>query len=313
MGTRIGTALDQHTAQLETCARGAEKLPPEAVTICVGLDRTSAPMEETLPEDAPRRERVKPRVRKAPPPVTVNYRMAYVGTVSLVDAGGEVIQTYKYAATAEDGPQQVLHSMMQDVRRAQRQDRSLRVIVVQDAAREMWNLVVEALHAEPSVDHWDELIDHHHHGTAHMWKAASAMAANTNATMERWLGDLRRSDDAIDRIAAELDVERQLGYHPTFRIILEDELTFITNNGARLRYASLRDAGFPIGSGPTEGACKSFFSIRCKRSGQRWRNPGLAAVLASRSHLLNGRLSAVMRNLRKRFYTAQIETLPRAA
>lgn len=33
-------------------------------------------------------------------------------------------------------------------------------------------------------------------------------------------------------------------YLPTYRIAMENDLTFITNNGARMRYASLRDAGF---------------------------------------------------------------------
>ena len=90
-------------------------------------------------------------------------------------------------------------------------------------------------------------------------------------------------------------------------------LTFITNNGARMKYASLRAAGYPIGSGPTEGACKSFFSVRTKRSGQRWRNPGLRASLAYRSHLLNEHLPGAMRTLRRRDYTADVQPLTRQA
>jgi hypothetical protein len=92
-----------------------------------------------------------------------------------------------------------------------------------------------------------------------------------------------------------------------------DRMLALQDNPTRIEVASLRDAGFPIGSGVTEGACKSFFSIRCKRSGQRWRNPGLAATLACRAQLLNGRLGGAMVTLRRRDYSAQIQAVERPA
>ena len=65
--------------------------------------------------------------------------------------------------------------------------------------------------------------------------------------------------------------------------LLLDNLTFIENNGDRMRYVDLREAGLPIGSGATEGACKSLVSCRAKRSGQRWHGEGVAAVLTLRA------------------------------
>lgn len=313
MGQRIGSALSERRVHIEAVARRSEALPEGARTICLGLDRTSAPMEEDLPADTPRPQRKRPRVRKAPPPVTVKYRMAYIGTVSFADAEGEVLTTFKYGATRDDGPAAILHSMMRDVRRALAQDPELRVVVIQDAAKEMWTLLTTALRAEPSVDRWEELVDHYH-AMGHLWNAADAMEGRTDATMAEWRASLRESDDAIDAIALQLEHETSRGfYRPKYRIAIEDELTFVTNNGARTRYASLRDAGFPIGSGPTEGACKSFFSVRCKRSGQRWRNPGLAATLACRTHLLNDRLPVAMRTLRRRDYTAVVKPVAKLA
>jgi len=41
---------------------------------------------------------------KAPPPTNVNWRMAYVGTVSVVDGDGEALVTRHYAAPACDDP-----------------------------------------------------------------------------------------------------------------------------------------------------------------------------------------------------------------
>ncbi|MAQ14658.1 MAG: hypothetical protein CMN30_07660 [Sandaracinus sp.] len=311
-GNAIGTSLHRRQAVVLAVARRAETLPDGARTLVLGLDRTSSPMEEDLPPGTPRRPRKKPRIRKAPPPVEVNYRMAFVGTIAIADAGGDIVLTHKYGATAADGPSEILHAMMQDLRNAFRQDSSLRVVVVQDAAKEMWTLLVAALKAEPSVTAWEELVDHYH-AMGHLWAAAQAMEGDATAIMARWKKALRHEDDAIDAIAKELEREVARGYLPTYRIAMETELTFITNNGARMRYASLRDAGFPIGSGATEGACKSFFSVRCKRSGQRWRNDGLRATLTCRSLVLNGRLDRAMVTLRRRDFSAYVQAVPRMA
>lgn len=312
MGNAIGSALDHRQAVVEAAARRAETLPTGARTLLLGLDRVSCPMEEDLPADAPRRPRTKPRVRRAPPPVTVNFRMAFVGTAAVADADGEILRTYKYGASAEGGPDKIRHAIMQDVRRALRQDSTLRIVVVQDAAKEMWKFMTAALAAEPSVVSWEELVDHYH-AMGHLWATAEAMEGDTATIMARWKAALRADDDAIDAIRKTLEREIARGYLPKYRIAMEDELTFVTNNGAGMRYASLRDAGFPIGSGVTEGACKSFFSVRCKRSGQRWRNPGLAATVACRTQLVNGRLDHAMVTLRRRDYSAQIQPATRLA
>jgi hypothetical protein len=202
---------------IEAIARRSEMLPESSATICVGLDRTSVPMEEDLPEGTPVPERKKPRVRKAPSPVEVNFRMAYVGTVALVDADGDALRVFKYSATPEDGPAQVLHSMMQDIRRSLRQRPTLRVLVVQDAGKEMWNLLTDALAAEPTVRRWDELIDHPH-AMSHLWAAADAIDQDTGKLMAEWKTALREHDDAIEaiheRIVHEIGLCAPLAHHP---------------------------------------------------------------------------------------------------
>jgi len=311
-GNALGSSLHHRQAVVQAVTRRAEKLPEDTRTLVLGLDRTSSPMEEDLPPGTPPRPRKKPRIRKAPPPIEVNYRMAFVGTVAFADATGDIMHTCKYAATAADGAAQLLHAMMQDVRNALRQDSTLRIVVVQDAAKEMWKLLTGALEAEASVSGWEELVDHYH-AMGHLWAAAEAMEGDTDKTMAGWKKALRHEDNAIDAIAKTLRREVARGYHPKYRISMETELTFITNNAARMRYASLRDAGFPVGSGATEGACKSFFSIRCKRSGQRWRNDGLRATLTCRSLLLNRRLKPAMRTLRRRDFSAHVQASAKLA
>ncbi|CAN5241478.1 hypothetical protein BH09MYX1_BH09MYX1_67710 [soil metagenome] len=55
------------------------------------------------------------------------------------------------------------------------------------------------------------------------------------------------------------------------------------------RYASMAKLGLHVGSGLTEGACKSLIAARTKRSGQRWHKPGIEAVLTVRSLLESDR------------------------
>jgi hypothetical protein len=81
--------------------------------------------------------------------------------------------------------------------------------------------------------------------------------------------------------------------------ILRIYLTYIANNKHLMRYASVRNKGLPVGSGATEGACKSLIMIRTKGCGQRWHSSGVNSVLTLRSLYQNERL--------KKFWNAMSE------
>lgn len=71
---------------------------------------------------------------------------------------------------------------------------------------------------------------------------------------------------------------------------LEAHWTHLLNHNTRMRYATLRRAGLPCGSGATEGACKSVVAMRAKGSGQRWHEDGVTAALTLRALYLSDRL-----------------------
>ena len=55
-----------------------------------------------------------------------------------------------------------------------------------------------------------------------------------------------------------------------------------------LRYDQYLAAGYPIGTGVIEGACRSLVKDRMERTGARWSLPGAEAVLRLRARSTKG-------------------------
>lgn len=64
---------------------------------------------------------------------------------------------------------------------------------------------------------------------------------------------------------------------------------YLFTNRRRMRYGTFRQAGYPIGSGTVESACKVVVQQRMKQAGMRWSRPGAQAMLALRCALLSDR------------------------
>lgn len=311
IGKAVGTKAKESASSIERYLRRSEKVPHEAVAVSVGLDRTTVPYEEERAEGDPpktrRKVRTKPYIRTPPPPVDVNYRMDYVGTVTLVDTDGEKLVTRKYAATHEEGTSGILQRMMADIRGAKKQRPELEVGIVQDGAPELWNSLRCALTAEPSVDEWLEAIDRYHlsERLGDVAKVTEANHAMRDLRIEQWDQDLAHDDDAIDRIEHYIE-QRLWSFDGTELETLQETLTYIQNNGDRMRYVTIREAGLPIGSGITEGSCKSLTGTRVKRSGQRWHDVGVSAVLTLRAIHQSDRMPRFWGHLSRR-YIAKVE------
>ncbi len=300
MAKAIGTEAKRMAPRIEPRLRCAERVPEGAVALSMGLDRTSVPMEEAIPTgEAPaarRKKRKKPYERQKPDPVNVNDRMAYVGTISVHDADGEVLATCRYSAAAHESPtDRVVRPLMADLRNALRQAPGLIVGVIQDGAPELWNLLSTAISAEPLVTTCYEAIDRYHlnERLGEVLRHVEPDVAARAERWSRWNESLDRNDNAIYRI-------REWVRHGSADAIARDDrtlldqvaphLTYLENNAHLMRYARLRAVGWPVGSGVTEGACKSVIQMRTNSGGQRWRPEGLEAVLTLRSVHMSDRL-----------------------
>jgi len=313
VGKAVGTRAGEAAPSIERYLRFGEKVPEEAVSISTGLDRTSVPYEvERAEGEEPstrRKKRTKPYDRTPPPPVDVDYKMDYVGTVSLIDKDREKLVTRKYFASHESGPEGILKRMMADIRAMRRQRPDLSVGIVQDGAPEMWNLMRSSLKSELGIVAPKEGIDRYHLGER-LGKVAKVLTKNETSRkllLNEWEDKLDQDDGAIDEIEKYIKNRTYL-YGWDARSTLLDNLTYIENNKDRMRYVTLREAGLPVGSGATEGACKSLVAVRAKRSGQRWHDEGVSAAIELRAIHQSERLPGFWRHLH-RHYVAQVETI----
>lgn len=295
LGKAVGTQVTQAAPRLEPRVRQAETLPDAAHAVSVGVDRTTVPMEEvrspSTPPSTHRKRRTTPYVRTPPPPIDVKYRMAYVGTVSVVDAAGEALVTRRYAISSVDDPAALVERMMADVRRAREQDPRLPVGVVQDAAPELWTLMRGGLKTAARLRRWHEGIDRYHlnERLAEILRITESDESVRRQQLARWNHALDTDDAAIDRIARWVAEQVTCQQGEALRIV-EAHWTYLVNNHDRMRYATLRRVGLPCGSGATEGACKSVVMIRAKGCGQRWHDDGVTAALTLRAAYLSERL-----------------------
>jgi hypothetical protein len=68
---------------------------------------------------------------------------------------------------------------------------------------------------------------------------------------------------------------------------VRQSLAYLFANRHRMRYRFFRQAGYPIGSGTVESACKVVVQQRMKQAGMRWSRNGAQAMLALRCALLS--------------------------
>jgi len=293
LANRLAAKVVDQTSRIEPKIRRLERVPEDARAIVIGVDRTTAPMEEL--SQKPAKSRSKPYLRKPPAPVEVNYRMAYTATVSLIDDHGETLFTRRYAIEASDSEHVMVERAMADVRHYLIQRRDLLVAVVQDGAHEMWNLVrpkLERLRSEGVLRSWSEAIDFCHL----LERLGDALELcgepDRQWRLQAWRSDLENKDTTIDSIANFLRFHRNDPTTDENRKKLESHITYLEKNNDRMRYRKMRHKGLPIGSGVTESACKTLVNMRANGSGQRWHCAGLRGVLHLRAINASDRFDA---------------------
>jgi hypothetical protein len=135
------------------------------------------------------------------------------------------------------------------------------------------------------------------HVMERLWKVAWCLfdEKTQKAQAERWVEDRLRMllDGKVGGVIGGLRqtlTKRKLrgSRRKTVREVVND----FDRNRCRMRYDEYLAAGYPIGSGVIEGACRHLVKDRLERSGMRWHPDGAQAMLDLRATYLNGEWEA---------------------
>jgi len=297
----VGALAVADQQDIEDALIDAYEVPAEARSVSVSLDRVSVPMEE------PRRRPVgRPRKRAARKPVERNFRMAYVGTVTLHDAQGEGLHTIRYGCMPEGDVIGLRNRLVGDVETLRSKQPELKLELLCDGAPEMWNLLEEGFTPQFGDD-LHRLVDLRHLSEK-LGAAAHAMDGDAKVAGERltrWkMTLLNRATAAIDILVElmESGLDEGVGEnHPVHAAI-----TYLQTHSAeaeRMNYARARRLGLPLGTGNAEATCKSLFEVRMKRCGARWKEATGQHIVQLRALALSDRwgpaIELTLRPLRK--------------
>jgi hypothetical protein len=161
-------------------------------------------------------------------------------------------------------------------------EQAAEVVLLGDGAAWIWDQIAGVL-GERTI-----CITDWYHVTEHLWSCARVLhgegTAAGDAWVERYEGLLwkGKAAEAIAQLEQECKSRRGAA-----REAMASLITYLRNQGSRLRYDQFRRRGLDIGSGRVEAMCKQV-GVRMKRAGMCWSQEGCQALLSLRSVWLNG-------------------------
>jgi len=275
VGHAVGALYDVVHAEVEDELIEQYQLPPEARSVTVGVDRVAVPMEEPAGESVVR-----------------NFRMAYVGTVTLNDGAGEALHTIRYGRMPAGDADALCQGLHADVIALLRKQPKLKVQSLVDGAAEMHALTAKALNEDTLPKRPFELVDFCHL-VQKLSPAAEAIHGERGAeVLARWKLQLLNDEGTVWAIVTALRAADTDSMSAEATTAVHEAISYLENNGERMNYAEARRQGLPIGSGPTEATCKNLFEVRFRRCGSRWHDESGTHVVQLRALALSDRWDA---------------------
>jgi hypothetical protein len=168
-------------------------------------------------------------------------------------------------------------------------ERAKQVVSVNDGAAWIWGIVQMCWSPCVEVLDW-------WHAVQKLWEVAGELEPTDEATAawmksqksHLWHSQLRQVFRAI---------RQRCPRGQPLPAKVRSGIGYLFHHRHRLRYQQFREAGYPIGSGTVESACKLVMQERMKQPGMRWSREGGQAMLAMRAALLSDRWDEVWATL----------------
>ena len=290
IGHEVGELHSVVRDDVETALIDSYEVPAEARSISASVDRVALPMEEPRAKPPGR-----PRRGAAKRPIDRQWRMAYVGTVTLHDGQGDALHTIRYGRMPELGGDDLLTGMAADVVALMKKRPCLAVVLLCDGAQEMVDLLDNHPNRDSLGVEVHRLVDFWH-VVEKLGEAAAFIHGHAgSAVLDRWKGLLLNSASAATRILNELyDSDLSEAAHGPIKPV-GAAITYLQNQRPRMGYSGARAEGLPIGSGNVEATCKSLIGQRLVRTGSRWKTETGQHIIDLRALALSGRFDDAMK------------------
>jgi hypothetical protein len=306
---RAAEQMNQHMAQDAEIFQ-AHQSPPEPDTegeiLVATADGKGVPMRRPLEE---RTHRSRPRRGKGEK--ANKKQMAYVGAVYSINpfprSAADVVDEVCRKRRAEDRPEPQNKQMWAEMTRClddngatgrervflemaiackdRDPDRTKTLVCLLDGERALWQMagewlpnavgVLDLFHVLERL--WTAAHCFHSEGSP---EAAAFVSHRLTMLLEgkvgHVIGGLRR---LRDRHSLKGEKLRRINA----------AIAYYENNREHMKYDEYLAAGYPIGSGVAEGACRHLVKDRMEGTGMRWTVPGAQAMLHLRAVYLNGR------------------------
>jgi hypothetical protein len=306
LGSRTLEHMNQELAGFVAPFRDAVEPPPaaeEGPILVVTADGKGIPMRRPV-QDGPRRHHRRTKGEKAN-----KKQMACVGAVYSIepfvrtadDILDEVLRDRRRAERPEPAHKHVWAEMSRDLDGepiaakdalfgALFDDLNLRnighdrpVVCLMDGERALWE--AQQVYFPEAVGVLDLF-----HVLERLWTAAHCFHREGSDEAERFVEDRLRGllEGRVGYVIGGL--RQRLTKHALSgprRKTLESVITYLENNREHMRYDEYIAAGYPIGSGVAEGACRHLVKDRMEQSGMRWTVSGAQAMLHVRATYLN--------------------------
>lgn len=304
---RAAEAMNRHMASWAASFRIHQPPPPaqeEGPLLVFTADGKGVPMRRACVEKRP------PGQRRTKGQKANKKQMSYVGAVYSIDqfvrTADDVLDEWARNEAARDRPQPkhkrvavemtqicegeehngrvTLFGELADEVRDRNPEGQKTVVAVMDGERALWDQLSVCLPFAVGVLDIFHVLER-------LWSAAHVFHAEGSVAAEQFVTDRLRML-LEGRVGGVIGGFRQmLRKRPlsgSRRKALLAVITYFENNRDHMRYDEYLAAGYPIGSGVAEGACRHLVKDRMEQTGMRWTVEGAQSLLQLRAIYLNG-------------------------
>jgi len=154
------------------------------------------------------------------------------------------------------------------------------LVFVCDGAAWIWKLIQHYFPNATQIVDW-------YHASQYLPPIAEAAFGKDTPQAKAWLAQARQQlwEGLIDDLIHDCQL---LAHRPQAAKPVSQAVTYFSNNHKRMDYARFRRQGYLIGSGTIESGCKQIATLRLKRAGARWTEPGAVQTAKARAAWLSG-------------------------